>query len=260
MLLARHASGWGKRNGHSLNPNTPLILIEPCDTMMVILPLRFPNPSHSYQDAGRALLEERLGLLWDASAMGHYLALQHCSCLKLMGTLCSNLLVVLCLMPCLAAFLTCLHLQANAFSCSPWQSSAPVGKASLWDAGGPGKENQGLEGPDIPWNNPSLHPGTFPLVRGAFISPEQMKLFRRQWSGEVEALWAPRRLLHVRFWKALIVSIQLWSVLWRCWGAAKGSFFSSEGSEWVWWLWNTWDQQRGSAICWIWEVWTARVS
>lgn len=84
--------------------------------------------------------------------------------LQLVGILHSCLLVVHCLMPCLALFLTCLHLQMSSFSCSPWQSRLCPSWGSFsvrcWRAW---KREPGLGEPAGPWNNllsPSGHHST----------------------------------------------------------------------------------------------------
>lgn len=88
---------------------------------MLILPLRFPNPRSGSTELQDGAPKEEVGVLQDAAAVGWELAPWHHSCLQLLGTLCSGLLADFCLMHCLAAFLTCLHLQEN-FSCHPWHS------------------------------------------------------------------------------------------------------------------------------------------
>lgn len=50
-----------------------------------------------------------------------------------------------CFTPCLAAFLTCLHLQENVFSLSLWHSRLYPSLESWWDAGGPSSESHHLE-------------------------------------------------------------------------------------------------------------------
>lgn len=74
--------------------------------------------------------------------------------LQLVGILHSCLLVGHCLMPCLAVFLTCLHLQVSSFSCSPWQSRLCPSWGSFsvrcWRAW---EREPGLGGPAGPWNN-----------------------------------------------------------------------------------------------------------
>lgn len=103
-----------------------LTLPGPCDntpeqTKMLILPLRFPDPRSGSSELQDRALEEEERVLQEAAAVGWELAPRHCSCLQPLGTLCSGLLAAFCLTPCLAAFLTCLHLQEN-FSCHPWHS------------------------------------------------------------------------------------------------------------------------------------------
>lgn len=84
--------------------------------------------------------------------------------LQVEGILHSCLLVVHCLMLCLAVFLTCLHLQVSSFSCSPWQSRLCPSWGSFsegcWRAW---EREPGLGEAAGPWKNllsPSRHPST----------------------------------------------------------------------------------------------------
>lgn len=151
-----------------------LTLPGPCDntpeqTEMLILPLRFPNPRSGSTELQDRALEEEVGVQQDAVDVGWELAPQHRSCLQPLGTLCSGLLADFCLTPCLAAFLTCLHLQEN-FSCHPWHSRPCPGLQFF------GKVLEGLGRRASAWRALLAPPRHLSASQRAFSFPEQIKL------------------------------------------------------------------------------------